>query len=153
MSTKSYIFCPVSDKRIDEKVARINGLFTTGFITLFAITGSILPVTFLIADFFLRSFYLSRYSPLAVTSRGLVNFLGLDNNLINAGPKIFAARIGLILSAVILLASLLKLTVPAYVVAGILGLFSFLEGALGICVACEIYPFLYRFLFRIDFSR
>jgi hypothetical protein len=153
MSTKSYILCPVSDKRTDEKVARINGLFTAGLITLFAVTGSIIPITFLVADFFLRSFYLSQYSPLAVTSRGIVNILKLNTSFINAGPKVFAARIGLFLSAVILLTYMFKLTVPAFAFAGILGLFSLLEGVLGICVACEIYPILYRLLFRVNFSR
>ena len=153
MSTKSYIFCPVSDQRINEKVARINGLFTAALTALFAVTGNILPVAFLLADFFMRSFYLSQYSLLAVTSRGIVNVLGLHNNLINAGPKIFAARIGLLLSALIIVAYMFKLTVPALTFAGILGLFSFLEGALGLCVACEIYPILYRLLFRVNFSR
>jgi hypothetical protein len=67
--------------------------------------------------------------------------------MINAGPKIFAARIGLIFSALIVLTYLLNAKILAFIIAGILGLFSFLEAFFGLCVACEIYPYIYRFLY------
>jgi hypothetical protein len=61
--------------------------------------------------------------------------------MINAGPKIFAARVGLILS---LLGSILLFSVSfeaALVVFSILGFFSFMEFALNYCVACKLYPY------------
>jgi hypothetical protein len=42
---------------------------------------------------------------------------------------------------------------PALTLAGLLGLFSFLEAAFGFCVACEIYPFVYRLLYKVKFQR
>jgi len=77
-----------------------------------------------------------------------VKLLPLEVQLINAGPKIFAARIGLILSSVVLKATVFGLNTLALSVAGVLGLFSFLEVAFGFCVACQIYPFVYNFLYK-----
>jgi hypothetical protein len=146
---RSYVFCPVSDKRIDEHAARINGALTFLLLGVFAITGSVIPVIFLAGDFFLRAFNFGQYSILAVSSRNIIKYLQINQNLINAGPKIFAARIGLLLSSIIVIPFLLNLPVLAYSVAGILAFFSFLESALGLCVACEIYPFLYKFLYKV----
>jgi hypothetical protein len=149
---KSYAVCPVSDKKINERVARINGLFTVLLLAFSGLTHSIVPVIFLSIDFFLRSFDFSKYSLVAVSSRGIVSYLGLNASMINAGPKIFAARIGLILSSFIITLFFFHAYLPALSIAGILGLFSFLEGAFGICVACEIYPFLYRFFYKVRFQ-
>ena len=71
-----------------------------------------------------------------------------DVLLINAGPKIFAARIGLVLSSLIILANLTGIGWLAFGIASILGLFSFLEAVFGICVACEIYPFVYKLFYE-----
>ena len=152
MSMKSYALCPVSDKKVNERVARINGIFTVLLIFVYGLTQSIIPVIFLAVDFFLRSFNFSKYSLVAVSSKSIVTSLHLDENMINAGPKIFAARIGLILSSLIIISILLHENLTADSLAGILGLFSFLEGVFGICVACEIYPYLYRFLYKDKFQ-
>lgn len=149
---KSYAVCPVSDKKVNERVARINGLFTVFLLAFSGLTHSIFPVIFLAIDFFLRSFDFSKYSLVAVSSRGIVTYLGLNESMINAGPKIFAARIGLILSSLIITLFFFNAYLPALSIAGILGLFSFLEGAFGICVACEIYPFIYRFFYKVRFQ-
>jgi hypothetical protein len=78
----------------------------------------------------------------------LVKVLALDTVYINAGPKIFAARIGLIISGLIILTGIVKLNILANSFAGILGLFSFLEAAFGYCVACKIYPIVYNHLYK-----
>lgn len=144
---KSFAFCPVSVSRINERVVRFNAAFTVLLLLLYSLTGSILPLIFLTAEFFLRAFELSRYSPFTLSSKGIVNILGLRPHLINAGPKLFAARIGLFLSLLILGAALLSFHAAAFTLAGMLALFSFLESAVGFCVACEIYPFVYKLLY------
>jgi hypothetical protein len=144
---KSYAFCPVSVSRINERVVRFNAAFTVVLLLVFTLTGNIVPLIFLIAEFFLRAFELSRFSPFTLSSKGIVHILGLRPHLINAGPKLFAARIGLVLSMLILASALLSLHLVALTLAAVLALFSFLESVFGFCVACEIYPFVYRFLY------
>jgi hypothetical protein len=145
---KTYILCPVSDKKIDEKVARVNAAITFALIAMFVLTGSIIPVVFLAIDFLLRSSILSNYSPVAMSSRAIVRVLGIEKSYINAGTKIFAARLGLLMACFVILLFALNLVIPAFILAGMLGLLTFLEAAFGLCIACEIYPYVYKFLYR-----
>ena len=152
MSAKSYALCPVSDKKINESVARVNGGLTVLLLLLSGLTNSIIPVVFLAADFLLRASDYSRYSLLGISSRGIVRYFGLNENIINAGPKIFAARIGFVFTTLIILSYLLNSYIPAVGLGAVLGLFSFLEASLGLCVACEIYPYVYRLLYKVKFQ-
>ena len=144
----NYFLCPVSDKMINERVARMNAAFTLLLLIIYALTNSTIPLVFLVIDFMLRSTALSVYSPISYSSKGLVRYLSFNENLINAGPKIFAARLGLILGSMIVLSIILNISYITYSLAGILGLFSFLEAAFGFCVACRIYPLIYKWLYR-----
>jgi hypothetical protein len=147
MKMKTYALCPISEKKINERVARLNAAFTFLLVCGFLITQNIFFVVFLGIDFFLRTADRAKYSLLAISSKNIVKYLQVKELLINAGPKIFAARIGLIFSSFIVLTYLLNAKILAFIIAGVLGLFSFLEAFVGLCVACEIYPYVYRLLY------
>ena len=149
---KLYALCPLSDKKVNERVARINGVFTVLLLLVFSLTLSIIPVLILAIDFLLRASDYSKYSLIGISSKGIARYFGLDENVINAGPKIFAARLGFILSSLIIISVIFDAYLPALVLASVLGLFSFLEASLGLCVACEIYPFVFRFLYKVKFQ-
>ncbi|MBN2610562.1 MAG: DUF4395 domain-containing protein [Bacteroidales bacterium] len=144
--------CPISDKKINERVSRVNAMFTVLLVLVFIYTRNILPIVFLSVDFLFRAADYSRYSLVAITSKNIVKYLPVKKQFINAGPKIFAARIGLALSSLILLSFLLSFTRSAFVLSGILGLFSMLEAICGLCVACKIYPFVYKILYPGRFN-
>lgn len=144
---KTYALCPVSEKKVNERVARLNATFTVLLISGFLITQNIYFVAFLAIDFYLRTADLAKFSLVAISSKSIVRYLQVKELWINAGPKIFAARIGLVLSSLIIVLYILNAKIPALVIGGILGLFSFLEAAFGLCVACEIYPYVYRLLY------
>ncbi len=144
---KIYALCPISEKKVNERVARVNATFTVLLIAGFLFTQNIFFLAFLAIDFFLRTTDRAKYSLVAISSKNLIKYLQVKELWINAGPKIFAARIGLVLSSLIILSYLVKAKILAFVIAGILGLFSFLEAAFGLCVACEIYPYVYRLLY------
>jgi len=144
---KTYAFCPISENKINERVARVNAIFGVILLLGFAFTQSIFFVVFLSFDFLLRSSEYSKFSLIGISSRNIINHLPVKPNFINAGPKIFAARIGLAISVLIILSFLLSLNGLTIILATILGTFSFLEGALGFCVACQIYPYLRKFLY------
>jgi hypothetical protein len=145
---KTYAFCPISDKRIDERVVRINATLTFAFILLFVFTSSTWLLAILAVDFFLRSSQFSKYSFIGYMSRQMAKFLSSKMNFINAGPKIFAARVGLVFSLMIVTTSFLGFELLALGIALVLGTFSFLESAFGFCVACKIYPFIHKILYR-----
>src|SRR3989339_2047953 len=149
---KTYALCPISDKKVNEHVARVNAIITVLLLLGFIVTHNIYAIVFLVIDFFLRSVGFSKYSLIAISSQNMVKWLHVKDHFINAAPKVLAARIGLILSGLIILSIMIPFSSVSLVIAGILGLFSFLEGAFGFCVACEIYPYMYRFLYADDYK-
>ena len=148
----TYAKCPISSKRIDERVARLNGLFTFLLVTLFIFTRLLYIPALLAFDFLMRSTNLSKYSPLGLLSRTIVKLSSSKKKLVNAGPKTFAARTALIVSSVIFIFPLIGMYYSALVLACILALFSFLETAFGYCVACKMYPHLTRMLQRANIN-
>ncbi|MDD4488883.1 MAG: DUF4395 domain-containing protein [Paludibacter sp.] len=149
----SNAFCPISFKKIDEHVARLNGFFTVILLVVFLLTSSIIPVLFLVADFLVRSIEKPQYSPLAIVSKFILTRLKVNSQLINAGPKIFAARIGLLFSVMISLAVLFNLNITAIIFTIIFGICALLEAVVGFCVACRIYPLVYRFIYQTNFRK
>jgi len=152
---KTYAICPISNQKINETVARLIGLFTVIFLISFVLTSNAFIIGFLLIDFLLRATNNSKFSPLAITSKSIAKQLALKQKMINAGPKVFAARIGVVFSVLILLTSIFGLETAAYTLTAIFGLCAFLEAALGLCVACEIYPFVYKFTYqsKIELSK
>ena len=136
--------CPITDKRINEQVARLNALFTVFFVLLFIGFKFWPGLAFLMVDFLLRGFIDSKYSPVAVFSKWVAKQMNLSPRIINAGPKIFAAQVGSFLSMIALVAFAFGCHSICLVIAGVLGVFSFLESAFGICVACKLYPLIRR---------
>ncbi len=145
---KTTAFCPISDRKIDEHVARFNGGFTVLFLIGFILTGSVLPVLFLVIDFALRSGSYSRFSPIAYMSRNISKLLSLKPVMINAGPKIFSARIGLLFNLIILISTVSGLGALSLIFTGILGLCAFLESVFAYCIACQLYPFVYKLFYQ-----
>jgi len=119
---KTYALCPISEKKVNERVARVNATFTVLLITGFLITQNIFFVAFLAIDFFLRTADRAKYSLVAISSKNIIKYLQVKELMINAGPKIFAARIGLILSGLIIISHILNVKIPALVIAGILAM-------------------------------
>lgn len=132
--------CPITDKRIDERVARLNGVFTVLLVALFIAFNFWIGLLILIVDFAIRGFIDSKYSPICQLSKRIAKGFNSESKLINAGPKIFAAQVGLFLAAVALFGFAAGCSTFCLVVAGVLGFFSFLESAFGYCVACQLYP-------------
>jgi hypothetical protein len=145
---KTTAFCPISYKKIDEHVARLNGAFTILFLALFIVTSNIFSIIFLLVDFALRSGKFSRFSPIAYLSRNIFKLLLLKPLLINAGPKIFAARIGFVFNLAIILSYFSGLNYLSFIISGVFGTCAFLESALGYCVACQFYPFVYKITYH-----
>jgi hypothetical protein len=141
-------FCPVTDKKIDERISRLNALVTVFVLIAFGFNHNIFLIAFLATDFLLRAFEYSKYSAINIFSNFIVILFDEAPVLINAGPKIFAARIGLTFGALIILSILFNFQLLSLGFAVVLGLFSFLEFAFGICVACIIYPYVYMFVYR-----
>ena len=146
----SNVFCPISFSKIDENVARINAAQTVLLLGLYFATQSILPVLLLLVDFVLRGSGNARFSPLAIVSKQVQKIFAIAPKTVNAGPKLFAARIGIVFSAAVVILHLIGLPFLAFTVAGVFAFCAFLEAAFSFCVACRIYPFVYKLNLRFS---
>ena len=76
--------------------------------------------------------------PVAILSRAIARALSLTPNPANAGPKIFAWRVGFLFA---MTAGALAFAAPtaSVIVAAVFALFTFLDGVLNFCVGCWMY--------------
>jgi len=135
------LVCPISDQRVNEQVTRLNALFTIGTVVLAFVLNSVFLFVFLMADFFIRTFTEIKFSPINYVSYYLSNALNLPVKLIDKAPKIFAARLGFLMTTVIAGLFIFGFKVASLVVAGTLIFFASLEFFFAICVGCLIYTY------------
>jgi hypothetical protein len=136
------IICPISDQKVNEKVVRFIALITFAIALVFIYTPNILLVAFLVIDFYSRGFGTSSISILAISASGLKDYIPFPSKVIDKAPKIFAARIGFVLS---LLAGILLLSNAVFssqITIAVLAFFAFLEWAAGFCMGCYVYSWI-----------
>ncbi len=129
--------CPISMERVDERAARLVGFLVLFIVILQFLFPSIVWLVLLSADFAARAFYRPA-SPLARLSRCAVERFGLPH-IVDAAPKIFAARIGLFLSVAALLCWLIGWETGWELLLVIMGICAFFEAFFGYCVGCKFY--------------
>jgi hypothetical protein len=136
------LVCPISDQRVNEQVTRLNAMFTIGIIVLGFVMNSVSLFVFLMADFFIRAFTEIKFSPLNYASYHLSTAFNFPVRMIDKAPKIFAARLGFLMTTAIAVLFVFGLKISSIVVAGILIFFASLEFLFAICVGCMIYTYL-----------
>jgi glucan phosphoethanolaminetransferase (alkaline phosphatase superfamily) len=67
--------------------------------------------------------------------------LGFDRKPIDKAPKIFAARLGFLMSFIMVILVASGSMVSSYVIGGILTLFATLELVIGFCAGCFLYSY------------
>lgn len=137
--------CPISNDSRNEPVVRAVAALVA-VLTLIAVVleplWAAMVLVALAADFGIRGFARPRHSPLATLGRIIVNALGLPPKPVNAGPKRFAARVGLIMSAAAAVLFAVGAVDAARVVAGVLVACAALEAVFAFCVGCKLYGIL-----------
>lgn len=135
------IVCPISNEKINERITRLNAFFGIFLLVLAFTFQSAAFLIFLLADFYVRAFTKTRFSPISYASHFLSSALNMGEKSIDKAPKTFAARLGFLMTLVITIFFLSGLTTTAMVIAGILVFFASLEFALAICIGCIIYTY------------
>lgn len=136
------LVCPISDQRVNEQITRLNAMLVIGIIVLAFVLNSLFLFVFLMADFFIRAFTNLKFSPISFASHSLSNALNLPIRMIDKAPKIFAARLGFLMTLAMALLFIFSFKITAIAVASILIFFASLEFFLAICVGCLIYTYL-----------
>ena len=131
--------CPFSPQSANEKVVRLTA-FLTILLTLAGLFSSLQWIALLLCfDFFIRGFTNKPWSPLRRAAKALARLFRLKPEPINAGPKIFAAKIGFVFCTVIATTAFAGLNQTARILSELLVLLAALEAFFKICVGCHIY--------------
>jgi hypothetical protein len=139
------MLCPITTRQVDEKAARLVALsvvlLVPAALALGGVAGAALLAA-LLADFAVRGVGVPRWSPLAGGAGRLLRALAARPAPTNAGPKMFAARLGAAATAATLGALLLGAPGAAWALGGALASLAALEAAAGFCVGCRLYTLL-----------
>lgn len=130
--------CPVSLELTDERCVRANSFLVLGTALAFVFTANPLWAVLLAGDFSLKVFA-PRFSPFTLLARKALACFRVAPSPVDAGPKRFAAKLGLAMTLAVALAVLGGEPLIARALAAFLAAFATLEGAFGFCVGCLIY--------------
>ena len=136
------LVCPVSQEKIYEHLPRVTAFYVISLFLVYILTGFLPVLIFLLYDFLVRGANQSRYSILFQMARLTSKMLKLKSNSIDKAPKLFAARIGTVLTSVAIIFQILGFIHISVGVALLVMVFSTLECVFNLCVACYIYTFL-----------
>jgi Domain of unknown function (DUF4395) len=131
--------CPISDKRLNEISIRIGAGFVLFLAVLAIVFHNILIVILLGVDFFIRGFTRYPISPVSSASRFVTNVFSFKPNGVNAGPKIFAAKIGFLFCLTISILYFNRAHLFGDMVGVVLCGCAGLESFFGVCLGCHFY--------------
>lgn len=136
--------CPISTERVDNHAARVSGGVVVLVMTIALLFDlSWLPLL-LAVDFVVKAVGKPCYSPTCLGARWALARLRVKPALTDAAPKVFAARMGVVMSVLTSALMVAGTDVAARVFGLMLLGCAFLEGAFGYCLGCQIYTLLVR---------
>jgi len=138
------LMCPVSLKQVNERVVRINAALAILTMGVFFLRPYKWIILALAIDFVIRGFFNPSYSFYSAVSRNVLRILKVKPLWVDAGPKIFAAKLGFLFCCIIAASHLLNFWILGLVAGVVFLLFAVLEAVFGFCMACQVYPFIYR---------
>jgi len=134
------LVCPISSQQINENASRATALVIAVLVVLFIVTQNVWILTFVLFDFSFRIFEKVKFSPVSCLVRRFYNLTKLPTKLVDKAPKVFAARLGFLMSVVSFgLFFIFPLT--ATIIAGVLAVFIFADAAFNFCIGCIIYHY------------
>ncbi len=137
--------CPISFTQVNERTAQINAALAVLSIMLFFFTPYKWIILVLSIDFLIRGFINPSYSFYSAISKKILRIFKVKPLMVNAGPKIFAAKIGFIFCCLIVISYyLLNFQAISMIIGSFLLFFAALEAIFRFCIACKVYPLIYR---------
>jgi len=136
--------CPICFELVDEKVSRLNAVWTVIISGIFVFTTYKWVIGVLLVDFFLRGFVSPKYSYISYLSKTILRVFKSSPKPVNAGPKVFAAKVGFVFCVFIVILYWFKYFFVSELLAVLLGFFAFLEAVFGFCLACKLYPLFFK---------
>lgn len=135
------ISCPIVYENVNAKLTRTYALITFAIVLLFVFTPFKEVIYISALDFFIRVFFGLKYSPICFVIKRILKWAKIPRNMVNAGPKKFASKIGLIFTVLMSISLYFDLSTIAMVV-GLISIAAIgAEALFGFCAACYLYNF------------
>ena len=138
------LMCPVSFKQVNENAVRITAALAAVSILLFLFTSWKWIILIVMVDFFIRGFLNPCYSLFGNISKNIVQVLKISPIMVDAAPKIFAAKIGFLFCCVLTVSWLFNIPGLSLIAGLIFTACAALEAGFKFCIACRIYPLVQR---------
>lgn len=141
MAKFNQLICPVSTERVDENRVRVTAFGVVILMGAFFIFDNLIFSAILMVDFFIRAFTVLKYSPLSWLGHLFVKSMGTQPFWIDKAPKVFAARVGFLLTTLTTTAAIMGWPILAAIAGVTLVGFAFLECGLNFCAGCWVYTY------------
>ena len=135
--------CPIAGFSVDNRVIRINAFLVALLLAAFILIPNIYIIAFVTVDFALRAFSVP-FSFLNYPSK-LIRKYFYKADMVDGGSKLFAARIGLGFTVVILLTFLVGATKASQFIALIMIAVSLLNTIFNYCLGCHVHSIIHNF--------
>lgn len=144
VKTDTNDICPISTHRINKNVSRLNALITAVAVLFFIFTPLKFVIILLAIDFFIKAYVEPSCSPVSTINRNILNALKIAPKFINAGPKIFAAKIGFVFCLAISILAFYNFFYAAHILSWTIIAFSAMEFLFGYCIGCHAYSLMQK---------
>jgi len=131
--------CPIDFVTINENKARLTAFFVLVLSVVYLVTNLWVIIAFLSLDFALRALNLGKYSLLGFLSDAVIKQLKIKHKPVDRAPKRFAAWVGFIFAAAILISFFSHQIIIATSLAVVLSFFALLESFFAFCAGCYVY--------------
>ncbi len=137
--------CPVSERRVEAITVRLTAALVIGILAVGLASDLLSWVAVALAvDFFIRAFTNRPVSPISYFARQMRKQISKPAQLTNAAPKVFAAKLGFLMTVVIAITGFFGLQTIASSLAFMLIILAGLEAVFSYCLGCQIYSLLLK---------
>lgn len=130
----------MSSERLNKRACRVGAVLNAALLTSFFLTRWWPLIAFVLLDYVVRVFT-NRTAPIGLLANGILRVLRISPVPMDKAPKVFAWRVGFLMSVAATAALPFSVTASAYV-ALTLAAFNVLDGLCNFCVGCIIYTYL-----------
>ncbi len=134
--------CPISTERVNSTLTKVYSIFTFSVISLFLFTPFKEIIFISAADFVIRIFFGIKYSPVCTMIKFGLKMSNAPVHMVNAGPKKFAAKVGLLFTVLISVGVIFNIQSLSLISGSIAFVAIGAEVFFDYCLACAIYTYL-----------
>lgn len=141
MNIFTNVVCPISSNRVDSNVSRLTAFLIVILLAVYLFTGFQTIIALIAIDYLIRAAFSPKYSPMKWLAELISRLIKIPIKMVDAAPKLFASRIGVLFAVTALLLSQTYVFASA-TVATILLVFAFLDSVFDFCFGCLAYHYI-----------